>query len=127
MTNIIKFLNIKDHLGKVYYPEVLYSVCYNFSGVNSKKLENSYQMKYYLKKLKTQYRGLGTKVKWCDLYGTRSRHQKHPDGSTYGSPSAITAAEYLAAMKVLYMWRNFKMKRRERRDEMMMMSYERNA
>ena len=99
MVKIMQLLNIRDYYGRVYYPEVMYSVCYNFSGVDSAKLNSSFQMHYYLKKLRKMYRGLGKQAKWADLYGTKNRNQKK---------NYLTAAESIAARMILYKWRNFK-------------------
>ena len=77
MLKIIKLLNIKDRAGQVYFPEVMYSVCFNFSGTNSIRVEKSFQMHYYLTKLKNTFKGLGKDANWGNLYGTNNLHARY--------------------------------------------------
>ena len=99
LLKVIKLLNIRDYYGRLYFPEVLYALSYSFSGTSSSKLEKSYQMHYYMRKLRRKYTGLGKQCTWKKLCGIENK---------IFAKRQLTAAEHLAGIKVLKTWRDFK-------------------
>jgi hypothetical protein len=49
LNKIIFCLNIKDHLGRVYYPEVMWTIFHSIVGINDEKVNNCEQIINILK------------------------------------------------------------------------------
>jgi len=96
LNKIIFCLNIKDHLGRVYYPEVMWTIFHSIVGINDEKVNNCEQITNILKIVKKKYKGLGKKVNLDSLCGNKYYRNE------------LTAIKYIQAMKILTKWRNFK-------------------
>ena len=105
LNKIIFCLNIRDHLGRVYYPEVMWSIFYSTAGMNTDNVNNCQQVKELLKTTKKKFKGLGRKVNLDSLCGNKYYDKE------------LTAHRYLAAMKVLTKWREFIEPRRKQREK----------
>ena len=62
LNKIIFCLNIKDHLGRVYYPEVMWTIFHSIVGINDEKVNNCEQIINILKIVKKKYKGLGKRL-----------------------------------------------------------------
>ena len=62
LNKIIFCLNIRDHLGRVYYPEVMWTIFHSIAGMNDEKVLNCEQINNILKIVKNKYKGLGKKI-----------------------------------------------------------------
>jgi len=96
LNKIIFCLNIRDHLGRVYYPEVMWTIFHSIAGMNDDKVLNCEQIINILKIVKGKYKGLGKKVNLDSLCGNKYYRKE------------LTAIKYIQAMKILTKWRNFK-------------------
>jgi len=66
---VIGKLNIKDHLGRVYYPEVMWALANSYFDCCNERVVNSQTIYEVLKVLKQKFRGLGTKFNLKTLCG----------------------------------------------------------
>merc|ERR1711865_639106 len=55
LNKIIFCLNIRDHLGRVYYPEVMWTIFHSIAGMNDEKVLNCEQINNILKSVKQKY------------------------------------------------------------------------
>jgi len=108
LNKIIFCLNIKDHLGRVYYPEVMWTIFHSIVGINDEKVNNCEQILNILKIVKRKYKGLGKKVNLDSLCGNKYYRNE------------LTAIKYIQAMKILTKWRNFKNIRIKQKEQQMM-------
>lgn len=108
LNKIIFCLNIKDHLGRVYYPEVMWTIFHSIVGINDDKVNNCEQINTILKIVKRKYKGLGKKVNLDSLCGNKYFRNE------------LTAIKYIQAMKILTKWRNFKNIRIKQKETAMM-------
>ena len=106
LNKIIFCLNIRDHVGRVYYPEVMWSVFHSIAGMNDEKVLNCEQINNILKVVKHKYKGLGKKVNLDALCGNKFYRKE------------LTAIKYIQAMKILNKWREFKTQRKKNRERM---------
>jgi len=105
LNKIIFCLNIRDHHGRVYYPEVMWTIFHSIAGMNDDKVLNCEQITNILKLVKNKYKGLGKKVNLDSLCGNKYYRKE------------LTAIKYIQAMKILYKWRNFKNVEQKRREQ----------
>ena len=105
LNKIIFCLNIRDHLGRVYYPEVMWTIFHSIAGINDDKVLNCEQITNILKLVKNKYKGLGKKVNLDSLCGNKYYRKE------------LTAIKYIQAMKILYKWRNFKNIRMKQKEQ----------
>jgi len=96
LNKIIFCLNIRDHVGRVYYPEVMWTIFHSIAGMNDEKVLNCEQIINILKLIKNKYKGLGKKVTLESLCGNKYYRKE------------LTAIKYIQAMKILQKWRAFK-------------------
>ena len=106
LNKIIFCLNIRDHHGRVYYHEVMWTIFHSIAGMNDDKVLNCEQITNILKLVKNKYKGLGKKVNLDSLCGNKYYRKE------------LTAIKYIQAMKILYKWRNFKNVEQKRREQM---------
>ena len=106
LNKIIFCLNIRDHLGRVYYPEVMWTIFHSIAGMNDDKVLNCEQIINILKLVKSKYKGLGKKVNLDSLCGNKYYRKE------------LTAIKYTQAMKILTKWRNFKVIKAKNKDQM---------
>jgi len=59
LLDIIFCLNIRDHVGKVYYPEVMWTIFHSVAGVNDEKVYKSEPVQNMLKVVRRKYKHLG--------------------------------------------------------------------
>lgn len=71
LNKIIFCLNIRDHLGRVYYPEVMWTIFHSIAGMNDEKVLRCKQIKIILKTMQLKYRGLGKKIHLDVLCGNK--------------------------------------------------------
>jgi len=95
-------------LGRVYYPEVMWTIFHSIVGINDEKVNNCEQINVILKIVKRKYKGLGKKVNLDSLCGNKYFRNE------------LTAIKYIQAMKILTKWRNFKNIRIKQKEQMMM-------
>lgn len=62
LNKIIFCLNIKDHLGRVYYPEVMWAIFHSLAGMNDEKVLKCKSIKRVIKTMEDKFRGLGRNV-----------------------------------------------------------------
>lgn len=108
LNKIIFCLNIRDHLGRVYYPEVMWTIFHSIAGMNDEKVLNCEQINTILKVVKHKYKGLGKKINLDTLCGNKYYRKE------------LTAIKYIQAMKILTKWRNFKNQNKKNKDQVMM-------
>ena len=108
LNKIIFCLNIKDHLGRVYYPEVMWTIFHSIVGINDEKVNNCEQIANILKIVKRKYKGLGKKVNLDSLCGNKYYRNE------------LTAIKYIQAMKILTKWKNFKNMRIKYKEQQIM-------
>lgn len=106
LNKIIFCLNIRDHLGRVYYPEVMWTIFHSIAGMNDEKVLNCEQINNILKVVKSKYKGLGKKINLDSLCGNKYYRKE------------LTAIKYIQAMKILTKWRIFKNQRMKMKDQM---------
>lgn len=112
LNKIIFCLNIRDHLGKVYYPEVMWAIFHSIAGMNDEKVLNCEQIRNILKVVKMKYKRLGKKVNLDQLCGNKYYRKD------------LTAVKYIQAIKILNRWKAFKnhkikMQENQERQELM--------
>ena len=56
----MRTLNIPDHNGKVYFPEVLWASMYQVCGVSGSTIDNHLLMKEQFRRIQLKYRHLRT-------------------------------------------------------------------
>jgi hypothetical protein len=105
LNKIIFCLNIRDHLGRVYYPEVMWTIFHSIAGMNDEKVLNCEQIANILKIVKNKYKGLGKKVNLDSLCGNKYYRKE------------LTAIKYIQAMKILTKWRLFKQAKLKMKDQ----------
>ena len=88
-------LNIKDHHGKVFYPEVMWAIFHSLAGMNDDNVKNCNQIKTILKVVKSKYKGPYLENKLTLDYLCGMRYQKNDE----------TAIKYIQAMKILEHWK----------------------
>lgn len=64
-------MNIRDHHGEVYYPEVMWSIFHSIVGINDEQVNNCEQIAIILKMVKRKYKYLGKKVTLDSLCGNK--------------------------------------------------------
>jgi len=110
LNKIIFCLNIRDHLGRVYYPEVMWTIFHSIAGMNDEKVLNCEQINNILKIVKNKYKGLGKKVNLDTLCGNKYYRKE------------LTAIKYIQAMKILTKWRAFKNQKTKNKEQAHMRS-----
>jgi len=104
LNKIIFCLNIRDHEGKVFYPEVMWTIFHSIVGINDDKVNNCEQVNNILKIVKKKYKkGLGKKVTLDSLCGNKYYRNE------------LTAIKYIQAKKILVKWQLFKENAKNRR------------
>ena len=71
LEKIIFCLNIRDHEGFVYFPEVMWAIFYSIIGKNDKKLHECKPMRNIMRKVKNKYTGLGRNTSLDMLCGNK--------------------------------------------------------
>ena len=90
LDRIIYCLNLKDHKGMVYFPEVMWAIFYSILGKSDDKgMQGCKPMKAILRRLKNKYPGLGRSTSLDMLYGNKIDRND------------ITVAKYLCALIIL--------------------------
>lgn len=96
LKKIIFCLNIRDHRGRVYYPEVMWTIFHSIAGMNDEKVLKCEQINNILKIVKRKYKDLGKRVNLDSLCGNKYYRKE------------LTAIKYIQAIKILTKWRAFK-------------------
>ena len=104
LNKIIFCLNIRDHKGRVYYPEVMWSIFHSIAGMNDEKVLKCEQINNILKIVKRKYKDLGKKVNLDQLCGNKYYRKE------------LTAIKYIQAIKILNKWRTFKNQKLKEKD-----------
>ena len=104
LNKIIFCLNIRDHNGKVYYPEVMWTIFHSIAGMNDDKVLGCEQITSILKLVKSKYKHLGKKVNLDSLCGNKYYRKE------------MTAIKYIQAMKILQKWRTFKNNKQKQKE-----------
>jgi hypothetical protein len=104
LNKIIFCLNIRDHLGKVYYPEVMWAIFHSIAGMNDKNVLECQQIKNILKIVKMKYKGLGKGINLDQLCGNKYYRKE------------LTAVKYIQAIKILTRWKAFNNHRKREKD-----------
>ena len=92
MNKIIFCLNIRDHKGKVYFPEVMWAIFHSIIGNNDEKVHKCDQVINIMKILKRKYKGLGKNVTPDSLCGNKFYKNE------------MTVSKYLSALKIFERW-----------------------
>jgi hypothetical protein len=71
LDKIIYCLNIRDHEGFVYFPEVMWAIFYSIVGKNDKGLHDCKPMRNIMRKVKNKYVGLGRNTSLDMLCGNK--------------------------------------------------------
>jgi hypothetical protein len=71
LNKIIYCLNIRDHGGEVYFPEVMWAIFYSIVGNNENTLSDCLQMKNILRRVKNKYKALGRNTSLDSLCGNK--------------------------------------------------------
>ena len=71
LNKIIFCLNIRDHNGQVYYPEVMWAVFHSIVGINDERVNSCQQVKTILKIVRQKYKDLGKSVSLDSLCGNK--------------------------------------------------------
>lgn len=71
LDKIIFCLNIRDHEGYVYFPEVMWAIFYSIIGKNDKELHDCKPMRNILRKVKNKYVALGRNTSLDMLCGNK--------------------------------------------------------
>ena len=96
MYRLIYCLNIRDHQGYIYFPEVLWTIMHSLIGNNDEKVHNCAPVKQIIKTLKRKYLGLGKDVTLDSLCGNKF------------SSTTITVTKYLMGIRILKWWQKTK-------------------
>jgi hypothetical protein len=75
LMEVLGNLNIKDHQGKVYYPEVMWSIFHSVIGVVDNSINKCEQVTTILLILKQKYPDLPKKLTLQYLCGLKYNHQ----------------------------------------------------
>jgi hypothetical protein len=102
LNKIIFCLNIRDHEGKVYYPEVLWCVFHSVAGMNDDEVLACEAVKNIQKEVRLKYRELGRKVTLETLCGNIYYRKE------------MTAIKYIQAKKILEKWRQLKLREKKK-------------
>lgn len=89
LDKIIYCLNIRDHGGYVYFPEVMWAIFYSIIGKNDRGLHNCKPMKAIMRRVKGKYSGLGRNMTLDMLCGNKFYRNE------------ITVTKYLCAKVIL--------------------------
>ena len=90
--HLIFCLNIPDHEGMVYYPEVMWPVFHSLSGINDHQVNNCEQVITIMRLVRFKYKDLPKKVNLEILCGNKY------------IPNIITAAKHIQALKIWKKW-----------------------
>jgi hypothetical protein len=71
LNKIIFCLNIRDHKGEIYYPEVMWAIFHSIVGINDEQVNNCEQIKIILKIVKRKYKNLSKKLTLDALCGNK--------------------------------------------------------
>lgn len=71
LDKIIFCLNIRDHEGFVYFPEVMWAIFYSIIGKNDKELHECKPMRNIMRKVKNKYSGLSRNTSLDQLCGNK--------------------------------------------------------
>ena len=71
LDKIIFCLNVRDHEGFVYFPEVMWAIFYSIIGKNDKELHECKPMRNIMRKVKNKYTGLGRNTSLDMLCGNK--------------------------------------------------------
>jgi hypothetical protein len=100
LNKIIFCLNIRDHQGYVYYPEVMWSLFHSIAGMNDEKVLKCDQINSILKIVKYKYKALGKRLTLEALCGNKYYRRE------------LTAIKYIQGIKILKQWRLFQQKKK---------------
>ncbi len=100
LSKIIFCLNIRDHKGKVYFPEVMWAIFHSIIGNNDEKVHKCEQVNNIMKIVKRKYKGLGKYVTPDSLCGNKFYKNE------------MTVSKYLCAMQIANTWRKLKERKR---------------
>lgn len=103
LDKIIYCLNIKDHAGTVYFPEVMWAIFYSIIGKNDKGLHGCKPMKAIMRRVKNKYPGLGRNTSLDMLCGNKFYRNE------------MTVTKYLCGKVILNNMRTLVEKNVERR------------
>mmetsp|Transcript_48140 Transcript_48140/g.35330 ORF Transcript_48140/g.35330 Transcript_48140/m.35330 type:complete len:216 (+) Transcript_48140:245-892(+) len=103
LNKIIFCLNIRDHFGKVYFPEVMWAIFHSIIGTNDENVHNCEQVASIMKQVKRKYKGLGKHVTPDSLCGNKFYKNE------------MTVSKYLCALQIVKNWRKLKQRREEAR------------
>jgi hypothetical protein len=92
-------LNIRDHQGKVYFPEVMWTIFHSIIGNNDEKVQRCEQVAIIMKLLKRKYPGLGKNVTPDSLCGNKFYKNE------------ITVSKYLCAVYIIKIWKKHRVMR----------------
>jgi len=100
INKVIRCLNIKDHKGYLYFPEVMWALFHSLIGVNDPAVVKSSKVKNMMKALKKTYKDL-TLI--------------HPHAMTGMKfwENEFTAIQYLSAKKIIHAWKLRKLKNKK--------------
>lgn len=101
LDKIIYCLNIRDHNGRVYFPEVMWAIFYSIIGNNEKGLIQCQQIKNIMTKAKNKYKGLGRNTTLDSLCGNKYYRNE------------ITITKYLCGMVILQNMRKLIKRKKE--------------
>jgi len=102
LDKIIFCLNIRDHEGFVYFPEVMWAIFYSIIGKNDKELHECRPMRNIMRKVKNKYTGLGRNTSLDMLCGNKFYRNE------------MTITKYLCGKLILTNLRTLKKRRLER-------------
>ena len=99
LDKIIYCLNIKDHTGFVYFPEVMWAIFYSIIGKNDNDLHGCKPMKAIMRRVKNKYPGLGRNTSLDMLCGNKFYRNE------------MTVTKYLCGKIILNQMRNLRQKK----------------
>ena len=106
LLKIIYCLNIRDHQGFVYFPEVMWAVFYSVIGNNDRGLSDCVQMRQIMSKVKHKYKALDKDVTLNSLCGNKYWHNE------------ITVTKYLCGITILNNMKILIKRKKEREAQM---------
>ena len=101
LDKIIYCLNIKDHTGYVYFPEVMWAIFYSIIGKNEGGLHGCKPMKAIMRRVKNKYPGLSRNTSLDMLCGNKFYRNE------------MTVTKYLCGQIILRQMRNLVAKRKK--------------
>ena len=101
LDKIIYCLNIKDHTGYVYFPEVMWAIFYSIIGKNDKGLHGCKPMKAIMRRVKNKYPGLSRNTSLDMLCGNKFYRNE------------MTVTKYLCGQVILRQMRALVAKRKQ--------------